>query len=100
MTVSSFSVFPRMREDAMSRRKRPRRFTEIPIANVRWSQPIAADLNPTTCPVIRELLPVRLRGRRYDIQTLHDDWCACFKGGICNCEPVCNLIELSPPEFN
>ena len=63
-----------------------------------------SSVEPHYVPVVRELMrqfgDQMKPGRRYDIQTLHDDWCACFAGGVCNCEPVCNLIELSPPEFN
>ena len=59
---------------------------------------------PHYAPVVRELLRQfgdQIKpGRQYGIETLHDDWCACFAGGVCNCEPVCNLIEVGPPEFN
>lgn len=63
-----------------------------------------SSVEPHYAAVIRELIrrygDEMKSGRRYDIETLHDDWCAYFRGGVCNCEPVCALVELSPPEFN
>jgi hypothetical protein len=52
---------------------------------------------PHYASVLRELIRRhgdQIRpGRFYEVQTAHDAWCAFWSGGVCNCEPVCTLIE-------
>ena len=62
------------------------------------------DHEPHYLIVLREL--IRQNGDQikpgglYETRTFHDDWCAIWKGGTCNCEPECQLIEIAPPELN
>jgi hypothetical protein len=39
-------------------------------------------------------------GRVYRVETAHDDRCAHWEGKPCDCDVVCTLIEVNPPERN
>jgi hypothetical protein len=95
-----------------SRRKRERQPVTLKaevIGNIMLATAKRDGPEPHYVPVMRELLRrhgeqvqegIR-RGRRYEVQTLHDDWCPTLRsGGVCVCEPVCRIVEIAPPEFN
>jgi hypothetical protein len=35
-------------------------------------------------------------GSVHEARTSHDEWCLIWKGGVCNCNPVVELIEIEP----
>lgn len=46
---------------------------------------------------LRKLLTLDLeRGAGYEVRVLHDDWCAFFAGGACDCDPELVPVKVTP----